>query len=85
MEQILGWLVGGVGEPLIQWLKVRFAVEGKTAMWLTAAVSMVLGVVLLLITEELALSELNFENVAIAFSQILSSATLVYKLILKKE
>lgn len=85
MEQILNFLVGVVGVPLVQLLKARFGVEGKTAMWLTAVVSLVLGSVLLLITEQLEMQEMNFENLAVAFSQILSSATLVYKLILTKE
>jgi hypothetical protein len=50
-----------------------------------AGVSLVLGFMLLLITEQWEIQELDFENLAITFSQILSSATLVYKLILKKE
>ena len=85
MEQILNWLVGAIGVPLVQLLKVKFGVEGKTAMLLTAVVSMVLGYTLLWITDELAIQEMSFENLALVFGQVLSSATLVYKLILKRE
>jgi len=85
VEQILNWLVGAIGVPLVQLLKVKFGVEGKTAMLLTAVVSMVLGYTLLWITDELAIQEMSFENLALVFGQVLSSATLVYKLILKRE
>ena len=85
MEQILNWLVGAIGVPLIQWIKTKFGVEGKTAMWLTSIVSLALGFLLLLITNEFEIQEMNFETLALVFGQVLSSATLVYKLILKNE
>lgn len=85
MEILLNWLVGGIGVPLIQWAKGKFAVEGKTAMWLTAVISMTLAFLLLIITDQLEIANLDFESLAIAFGQVLSSATLVYKLILKNE
>jgi hypothetical protein len=43
MEQALHWLVGALGVPLINWLKGRFGLAGKAAVWLTLAVSLVLG------------------------------------------
>lgn len=81
MEQALYWLVGAVGSPLIQWLKEHFGLEGKAAVWLTLAVSTLLAVLALLLCGELNAAEFSPENLLAGLGQILSAATLAYKLL----
>lgn len=84
MEQAIYWLVGGVGAPLIQWLKNSFKLEGKPAMWLTIGVSVILAAAALVVSKELDFTALTPENALAAVGQVLAAATLAYKL-LKKE
>lgn len=81
MEQAIYWLVGAVGSPLIQWLKKQYGLEGKAAVWLTLAVSAVLAVLALLLCGELSAAAFTAENLLAVLGQILSAATLVYKLL----
>jgi hypothetical protein len=81
MEQAVYWLVGAIGSPLIQWIKQQFGLEGKAAVWLTLAVSAVLAVLALFISGELSAVEFTSENLLTVLGQILSAATLVYKLL----
>ena len=81
MEQALYWLGGAVGVPLIGWLKDLWQLEGKQAMLLTAAVSVVLGVAALFVSHQLTGADLSWENVAAVFGQVLAAATLAYKLL----
>jgi hypothetical protein len=81
MEQALYWLVGAVGSPLIQWLKGMFELEGKAAMWLTLAVSTVLAAAALALTGEFGAAAFTPENLLTVLAQILSAATLAYKLL----
>ena len=74
-------LVGAIGSPLIQWIKQQFGLEGKAAVWLALAVSAVLAVVALFISGELNAAEFTAENLLTVLGQILSAATLVYKLL----
>lgn len=43
MDQIIYWLVGAFGVPLVNALKTTLALQGKAAMWLAAAVAAVLA------------------------------------------
>jgi hypothetical protein len=81
MEQALYWLVGAIGSPLIQWLKTQFGLEGKAAVWLTLGVSAVLAAGALLLSGELAAADFSPENLLAVLGQILSAATLAYKLL----
>lgn len=81
MEQALYWLAGAVGVPVIQWLKKSLKVEGKSAMWLTVGVSVLVAVVALFISDGF---EMNPENVFAVFGQVLSAATLAYKFLMKE-
>ena len=81
MEQAIYWLVGGVGMPLIQWLKEALGLEGKAAVWLTIGVSIALALSALLISKELAWGDFSPERILGAVGQILAGATLAYKLL----
>lgn len=81
MEQAVYWLVGALGSPLIQWIKKQFGLEGKAAVWLTLAVSAGLAVLALFLSGELNAKEFTPENLLTGLGQILSAATLVYKLL----
>jgi len=85
MENLLYWLAGGIGVPLIQWLKQLLGFHGKAAMWLTAAVAVVLAVAALLISRQLVPVDFTPENLAAVFGQVLAAATLAYKLLLGEE
>jgi len=81
MEQAIYWLVGAVGVPLISWLKGQFNLGGKAAVWLALAVSAVLAVAALLLSQELTLADFTPENLLAALGQVLAAATLAYKLL----
>lgn len=81
MEQAIYWLVGAVGVPLITWLKGQFNLSGKAAVWLALAVSAVLAVVALFLSQELTLADFTPENLLAALGQVLAAATLAYKLL----
>jgi hypothetical protein len=81
MEQALYWLVGAIGSPLIQWLKQQFGLEGKAAVWLTLGVSVVLAASALLLAGELNAAAFSAEKLLAVLGQILSAATLAYKLL----
>lgn len=82
MEQAIYWLVGGIGVPLIQWIKTRFGLAGQGAVWLTVGVAIVLAAMALFLSETLALNDFNPENLLAAFGQIVAAATLAYKLLI---
>ena len=85
MEQAIYWLVGGIGVPLIQWVKNQFGLTGKAAVWLTVGVSLLLAVAGLFLSDALSLGDFSPENILAAFGQILAAATLAYKLIHEEE
>lgn len=82
MEEALYWLVGAVGVPLVQWLKSILGAQGKSAVWLTVAVAVILSIASLFLSQELALSDFTLINLAAVFGQVLAAATLAYKLLL---
>ena len=82
MEEAIYWLVGTLGVPLVQWLKQVVGVQGKSAVWLTVAVAVILSIAALLLGDELALSDFTLPNLAAVFGQVLAAATLAYKLLL---
>lgn len=84
MEEALYWLVGAVGVPLIQWLKGITGAEGKSAVWLTVAVGVVISIAALFLSQELELSDFTVINLAAVFGQVIAAATLAYKLLLPK-
>lgn len=82
MEEALYWLVGVVGVPLVNFLKSRLGWEGVQALWLTVAVSAVLGVGALLLSRELDwIDFVNPQSFFAALGSILAAATLAYKLL----
>jgi Tfp pilus assembly protein PilN len=82
MEEALYWLVGAVGVPLVQWLKKLAGAQGKSAVWLTVAVAVILSIAALFLGQELALTDFTLANLAAVFGQVLAAATLAYKLLL---
>lgn len=84
MEQAIYWLVGGIGVPLIQWLKGAFTLDGDKAMWLTVGVSILLAVVALFVSQEFSVNDFSPENLLVVFGQVLAAATLAYKFLVKK-
>lgn len=85
MEQIILWVAGAFGVPLVNALKKAFAIEGKAAVWLTAAVSAALALVAVLFSGSGAGGEFGPEQLFAAFGQVLAAATLAYKLLSKSE
>jgi len=85
MEQIIFWLAGAFGVPLVNALKKAFGFEGKAAVWLTAAVSTALALVAVLFTGSNTGTEFGPEQLFAAFGQVLAAATLAYKLLAKSE
>lgn len=83
MEQTLYWLVGALGVPLVNWLKQRWGASGRAAMWLTTAVAAALGLLAILLTQQLNAGSLQPQELLAAFGQVLSAATLAYKLLTK--
>lgn len=82
MEQVLYWLVGAVGMPLIQVLKEALGWQGAKALLLTVGVAVLLAVAALFISQELALGDLSWGSLAAVFGQVFAAATLAYKLLL---
>ncbi len=85
MDQIIFWLAGAFGVPLVNALKKAFGIEGKAAVWLTAAVSAALALVAVLFTGASRHVEFGPEQLFAAFGQVLAAATLAYKLLSKGE
>jgi hypothetical protein len=83
MEQILYWLAGGLGVPLVNGLKSWLRIDGKGAVWLTAAVAAVLATIAVLVTEAGQWAEFTPEQLFAAFGQVMAAATLAYKLMAK--
>lgn len=81
MEQILYWLAGALGVPLVNGLKNFFGMQGRAAMWLTVAVAAVLGLAACLLSRQVSLANLEPQQVLAAFGQVLAAATLAYKLL----
>lgn len=84
MEDLLYWLVGGLGVPLINWLKRVWGLRGKPAMWLTAAIAAFLALVALLLSQQLTPTDFNPEEMLGVFGQVLAAATLAYELLSNK-
>ncbi len=82
MEEALYWIVGTLGVPLVQWLKKLIGAQGKSAVWLTVAVAVILSIAALFLSNELALTDFTPLNLAAVFGQVLAAATLAYKLLL---
>ena len=84
MEQIIFWLVGAFGVPVVNGLKKVFGVEGKAAVWLTAAVAALLALVAVATGNVLEWTEFGPQELFAAFGQVLAAATLAYKLLSTK-
>jgi hypothetical protein len=82
MEEALYWLAGAIGVPLVQWLKEVIGAQGKSAVWLTVAVAVILSIAALFLSQELALSDFTLPNLVAVFGQVLAAATLAYKLLM---
>lgn len=84
MEDLLYWLVGGLGVPMINWLKRRWGLHGKPAMWLSAGVAAVLALIALVFSQQLKLSQFTPDEMLGVFGQVLAAATLAYELLSSK-
>ena len=85
MEMFLSLMVGIVAVPLIQLIKGWLKLDGKWALVLTAAVSVVLALVGLFLYGKVTLADFNWAELPEVFGLVFSTATVVYKLILSKE
>ena len=83
MEQIIFWLAGAFGVPLVNALKAFFGAEGKNAVWLTMAVAAVIALVAVVAAEAAQWTQFGPEQLFAAFGQVLAAATLAYKLLSK--
>lgn len=77
LEVFIPWIAGVVGVPVVNWLKQRFNLQGRGAVILTVAVSVLLAVAALLFT-----GGFSGENVLANAAIVFSTATLIYKLLL---
>ncbi|KAA3644784.1 MAG: hypothetical protein DWQ07_15370 [Chloroflexi bacterium] len=80
LAELLPYLVGVIGVPVINWLKAQLALSGKPAMWLTIAVSFVLAIGALFLVGDLSLASFTVEGIFAALGQVLATTTVVYKL-----
>jgi hypothetical protein len=81
MENALSWLVGFVGVPLVNFVKMKFGLEGKMAMLLVVVVSVLLALASLFVSKEMELADFSLANFFAAFGQVLAAATMAYKLL----
>jgi len=66
----------------VQWLKQIIGAQGRSAVWLTVAVAVILSIAALFLSDELAIADFTLPNLAAVFGQVLAAATLAYKLLL---
>ena len=86
METVIAALSGGVGIPVVNFLKGKLGWSGKASVALTTAVSVVLGVAAMFITGQLGLpTEFTPEAIAGFVGVVFSTATIVFKLLPKPE
>lgn len=83
MEQLIFWLTGAIGVPVVNALKARFGAQGKSAVWLTAAVAAALALGAVAAGQTAQWTEFGPEQLFAAFGQVLAAATLAYKLLSK--
>ncbi len=81
MEQIIFWLVGALGVPLVNALKQTWGLQGKAAVWLAAAVAALLAVVATAAGQAVDWTDFGPQQLFAAFGQVLAAATLAYKLL----
>jgi|APSaa5957512622_1039677.scaffolds.fasta_scaffold101620_2 hypothetical protein len=83
MEQALIWVVGAIGAPLIQFFKNKFGLSGKPAQIFAGVVAVLLAVGVMFYQGEVELADFNWANFFVVGGQILASAQLVYRLLMK--
>lgn len=81
MEQIIFWLAGAFGVPVVNALKNALGLDGKAAVWLTAAVAAVLAAVAVIGSQAANWTNFDPQQLFAAFGQVLAAATLAYKLL----
>jgi hypothetical protein len=80
-NQLIYWLTGALGVPLINGLKGFFGLQGKAALWLTVGVAALLGLAASLLDGQLGAESVQPQRILAAFGQVLAAATLAYKLL----
>jgi len=81
IEQIIPWLVGALGVPLVNALKDALKLEGKQAVVLAAVVAFVLAVASLAVAGFFGGDVFAIENLASTFGVVLAASQLAYKLL----
>jgi len=79
LEQAIYWIAGGVGVPVIQWLKKRLDMSGKAALWLTVGVSVAVAVGALYFSDGVAVADMTPAGILAVFGQVLAAATIAYQ------
>ena len=83
-EQVILWAVGALGAPLIQWIKERFSISGKPALFLALVVSVILAAGAMFANGDLGVDSFEPGNLLAAFGQISAAAMVAYNLLIKK-
>ena len=83
LNQLIPWIVGALGVPVLSFLKGKFNLEGKPALVLVSAVSVLIAVAALFISGDASLTDFNWSNLVGVSSQVFAAATVVYKLLAK--
>jgi hypothetical protein len=80
IEWAIGILLMLLGAPLTQFLKINLNIKDKMALLLTAVVATVIAIAELMLTNALQWSSFSLENFPLAFSAVLSVATIYYQI-----
>lgn len=81
MNEFYEMVVGLVGVPVTQWLKLRYDFEGKRAQWLAFAVSFVLSVGVLALQGELFVFDV--ESLVEVVNTVFLTGFIGYRLLVK--
>lgn len=85
LDQVLAILVGLIAIPLINFLKQKYQVDGRIVTVIAAVVAVVLAIPALFLFGVIGLADFQVGNLAEVFTIILTTARLVYELILQRE
>ena len=84
MSELVLFLVGAVGAPLVNWLKGLVGSDNNNVnLAIAAGVSVLLAVIALLWSGDAVIQDFTADNLPEAFGLVFSGATVAYKLLLK--
>jgi len=80
-EYVIGIALMLLGAPLTQYLKIWLNLKDKAALLLTAVVATAIAIAELMLTNALGWESFSLENFPLAFSAVMTVATLYYQLL----